>query len=86
MDGGSLQDIVDTGGCSNEQVLASISCQILGGLVALHSQQQIHRDVKPASLLINHKGRVKISSFGTARSLEDSMSRAATFVGCVSKL
>lgn len=29
MDGGSLQDIVDRGGCPNEDVLATISYQVL---------------------------------------------------------
>ena len=28
MDGGSLQDIVDMGGCADEDVLADLSCQV----------------------------------------------------------
>jgi serine/threonine protein kinase len=46
MDGGSLQDIVDTGGCCDEGVLASISHRALSGLAFLHSKRQIHRDIK----------------------------------------
>ena len=43
MDGGSLQDIADTGGCSDEVVLANIAMQILGGLSFLHKHRHIHR-------------------------------------------
>ena len=62
MDGGSLQDIVDTGGCDCESVLSNISFRILTGLAFLHSRRQIHRDIKPANLLINHMGHVKVSN------------------------
>jgi mitogen-activated protein kinase kinase 3 len=58
MNGGSLQDIVDTGGCDTEQVLASISYQVLLGLQHLHEHRRMHRDIKPANLLINHVGQV----------------------------
>ena len=49
MDGGSLQDIVDQGGCSDESTLASISVQALKGLQFMHENQQIHRDIKPGT-------------------------------------
>jgi mitogen-activated protein kinase kinase 3 len=60
MNGGSLQDIVDTGGCDTEQVLASISYQVLLGLQHLHEHRRMHRDMKPANLLINHIGQVSL--------------------------
>jgi len=47
MDGGSLQDIVDMGGCDDEDTLASIAQQGLLGLDFIHSCCQIHRDLKP---------------------------------------
>jgi serine/threonine protein kinase len=46
MDGGSLQDIVDTGGCEDEVALANIAVQALKGLSFLHGNMQIHRDLK----------------------------------------
>ena len=82
MDGGSLQDIVDTGGCDCEGVLANISARVLSGLAALHASNRIHRDIKPANLLINHRGDVKISDLGLARLLEPGAGGAAeTFAG-----
>ena len=47
MDGGSLQDIVDQGGCDDEPTLANIAVQALKGLLFLHENYQIHRDLKP---------------------------------------
>ncbi|KAG7382371.1 Mitogen-activated protein kinase kinase 5 [Phytophthora pseudosyringae] len=81
MDGGSLQDIVDTGGCTSEVVLANISLRVLKGLAFLHSTHQLHRDIKPSNLLINHFGDVKVSDFGIVREMENSMAKATTFVG-----
>eukprot|EP01041_Mallomonas_annulata_P004307 gene4307-8567_t len=70
MDGGSLQDIVDQGGCDDERTLASIAQQGLAGLDFLHSCNQIHRDLKPANMLIDQVGSVKLSDFGIMRQLE----------------
>lgn len=55
MDGGSLQDIVKGGGCSNEDILASITVQTFSGLSYLHSLRIIHRDLKPSNALISHE-------------------------------
>ena len=41
MDGGSLQDIVDTGGCRCEGVLANIAHRVLLGLVFLDRERQV---------------------------------------------
>lgn len=81
MDGGSLQDIVDTGGCKSEAVLANISGRVLKGLQFLHGTHQLHRDIKPGNLLINHFGDVKVSDFGIVREMENSVAKATTFVG-----
>jgi len=81
MDGGSLQDIVETGGCDAEPVLANICKRVLKGLAFLHDAKKLHRDIKPANLLINHHGNVKISDLGIVRDLEDDATAAETFTG-----
>lgn len=45
MDGGSLQDIVDTGGCNAESVLSNISYRVLSGLAFIHEHHQVARRV-----------------------------------------
>jgi serine/threonine protein kinase len=44
---GSLQDIVDSGGCRDETSLANISVQAVRALAEVHSHHQIHRNIKP---------------------------------------
>ena len=70
MNGGSLQNIVDSGGCDDESTLASIGRQSVVGLRFLHRSAHVHRDIKPANMLINYAGDVKISDFGIIRKLE----------------
>ena len=45
------------------------------GLAFAHGQGVIHRDVKPANLLLDKKGTVKVADMGLAR-LEDSLAAA----------
>ena len=46
MDGGSLQDIIDSGGVQDESILSIIGRQCLLGIQALHETNHIHRDLK----------------------------------------
>jgi len=70
MNGGSLQNIVDGGGCNDHTTLANIAKQSLLGLRFLHNTHNLHRDIKPANMLINYEGDVKVSDFGIIRKLE----------------
>lgn len=89
MDGGSLQDIADQGGCANEITLANIAIQSLKGIKFLHDSCQIHRDLKPANFLISHKGEVKVADLGLLKQLPQksnnndapSLQKTNSFVG-----
>jgi len=81
MDGGSLQDVVDAGGCAFEETLANVAESVAQGLHYLHERKQIHRDIKPSNLLINGKGEVKISDFGIVRDVREGEIDVETFVG-----
>src|SRR5437870_8066932 len=56
--------------------LSAWTSQICDALEYAHNRACIiHRDLKPANLMVNQRGEVKVSDFGIARSLSDSMSK-----------
>ena len=68
----SLQDKLDRTGPLKLPEVLRIGMQIAEGLAAAHKQGLIHRDVKPANILLeNGVERVKITDFGLARTADD---------------
>lgn len=51
-----------------EDEVISFTYQLLKALEYIHSQNIIHRDIKPQNILINRKGELKLADFGLARS------------------
>jgi WD40 repeat protein len=68
----SLQDRLDRGGPLEVKEILRIGMQTAAGLAAAHKQGLIHRDVKPANILLeNGVQRVKLTDFGLARAVDD---------------
>ncbi|KIK98973.1 hypothetical protein PAXRUDRAFT_30797 [Paxillus rubicundulus Ve08.2h10] len=65
---GSLHNICKRFGKFPESLVAVYICQVLEGLVYLHDQGVIHRDIKGANILTNKDGCVKLADFGVASS------------------
>ncbi len=56
--------------------LAPVIAQLCEALDYAHNYARvIHRDLKPANLMVNRRGELKVSDFGIARSLSDTVSR-----------
>jgi serine/threonine protein kinase len=68
VDGGNLRQIEQAGKLTPEQALAIVP-QICEALQFAHSEGIVHRDIKPENILLDKRGRVKITDFGIARIL-----------------
>lgn len=81
--GMSLQKRIDENGPLQLRELLRIGMQIASGLAAAHAQGQIHRDVKPANILMEDGvDRVVLTDFGLARAIDDiRLTRTDTLVG-----
>ncbi len=70
--GQSLQARVDERGPLDAKEVLRIARQAAAGLAAAHAQGVVHRDVKPANILMEESvDRVLISDFGLARTVDD---------------
>lgn len=67
VEGGSLADRLTQGGVSGDEAVAWITA-IAGALDHAHRSGVIHRDVKPANILIDAHGRALLADFGIAQS------------------
>lgn len=65
LDGGTVHDRLARGGVSQEQALEWLG-QIAIALDRAHASGIVHRDVKPANLLLDHDDSVHVSDFGIA--------------------
>ena len=72
VDGRDLQQMVKKGGRLEYAAAADYIRQSAEGLGHAHSNGLIHRDVKPANLLVDHKNVVKVLDLGLARFTDES--------------
>jgi eukaryotic-like serine/threonine-protein kinase len=81
LEGGSVHDRLQQGRVSREQALTWLE-QAAAALDRAHENGVVHRDVKPANLLLDADGNVHVSDFGIASaSGSDTLTSPGTILG-----
>ena len=81
--GPSLQKRIDRDGPLATKEILRVGAQVAAGLAAAHAQGLVHRDVKPANVLLEDGvERVSLTDFGLARAVDDvSVTRSGIIAG-----
>ncbi|MEO3841908.1 serine/threonine-protein kinase [Streptomyces sp. B22F1] len=66
VDGPSLDDVIRERGVLDPAEAAGIGAKVVDALAAAHRAGVLHRDVKPANILLARSGRVVLTDFGIA--------------------
>jgi serine/threonine protein kinase len=83
VEGCTMEGLLHRGGPPGVKEVLRIGLQVARGLAAAHKQGLVHRDVKPANILLeNGVQRVKLTDFGLARIVDDaSLTQSGVIAG-----
>ncbi|AYJ47552.1 Stk1 family PASTA domain-containing Ser/Thr kinase [Rhodococcus sp. P1Y] len=84
VEGSTLRDIVRGEGPMAPRRAMEVIADVCAALDFSHRNGIVHRDVKPANVMINNAGAVKVMDFGIARAIADSsspMTQTAAVIG-----
>ena len=66
-EGETLDNVLKSKGYLDEQRVISIAEQVCEALLYLHQHNLVHRDVKPANILLQSNGHIRLIDLGSAR-------------------
>ena len=82
LDGEPLDRILEREGQLTVERTVAIVSQVAEALDYAHQNQVVHRDVKPANVVVDKKGRVTVTDFGIAKALDaNTLTASGSIVG-----
>ncbi len=79
--GSDLKSAVKQRGAINQRKVAEIGAQVCQALQVAHSQDIIHRDIKPQNIMVQPDGNVKVMDFGIARAKNSLAEKTGNVLG-----
>lgn len=70
VDGPTLRGLLDRGPLTTTRA-GEVGSQLASALAWAHGRGVVHRDVKPANVLLDRSGRARLADFGIARLVDD---------------
>jgi eukaryotic-like serine/threonine-protein kinase len=82
VDGADLARVLQQGGALSSDCVAIVGARVAEALDYVHFNALLHRDVKPANVMISRDGEVKLMDFGIAKGEDDpALTRVGMLVG-----
>lgn len=81
VEGKTLSQLLKRRKVLNPEMAFLLFEQILSALEAAHQMEIVHRDMKPANIMVTPSGRVKIMDFGIAKTPALSLTASGTILG-----
>jgi serine/threonine-protein kinase len=73
VEGSTLADLLATDGPLDDAGAVRLVSQVAAALDVLHERDLIHRDVKPANVIVRRDGSAALADFGLARGVADTI-------------
>jgi len=82
VDGQALDTLLERQGPFPAERAAEIVREVCAGIESAHEQGILHRDLKPANVLLDSKGRARLTDFGLAKDMQSqSLTRTGQLLG-----
>ena len=79
--GSDLKSGIKSRGALSQRKVAEIANQVCQALATAHSQDIIHRDIKPQNIMVQPDGNVKVMDFGIARAKNSLKTHTSSVLG-----